>query len=66
MIENEVKIYDSKIDLHSGGAEKTNSILSLPLKTMDLANNFENTSSKQILRFARQRKIKRTKSSGIF
>jgi hypothetical protein len=66
MVENEAKIYDAKIDLQPVNPENTNPILGLRLKNADLTTSFEKIGSNQILRFARKRKIKRTKSSGIF
>jgi len=66
MVENEVKIYDSKIDLRPVNTENINPILSLPLRKTELTAYLEQSSGNQVLRSARKRKIRRTKSSGIF
>jgi hypothetical protein len=66
MVENEVKIYDSKINLRPVNAENINPNPSLPLKKKELISCIEKSGGNQVLSSAKRRKIKRTKSSGIF
>ncbi len=66
MTENEVKVYDGKLDLQPVNTENINPILSLTIKKNDLSAGFEQSNGSQVLRFAKKRKIKRTRSSGIF
>lgn len=69
MVKNEVKIYDSKIELPpiaAAGGESSKTALNLPLDKIELNSCSDSTEDKKIVGFVWKRKFKRTKSSGIF
>ena len=69
MTENKVKIHDGKMEMPpvSGAlAESINPILTLTLKKAETSSLLEPATEERLMRLGNRRKVKRTKSSGIF
>jgi hypothetical protein len=66
MIESEVKVFDSKINLHPIDAQNIDLGLNSPFESVELTSRFEEVRERDSVIFIRQRKLKRKKSSGIF
>jgi hypothetical protein len=66
MLESEVKIYDSNINLRSIEADNINPVIDLPFNTVELTSRFEEVRDNCDLRFTKKRKFRRVKSAGIF
>jgi len=66
MIEREVNIFDSKINLRPIDVENINSVINLPFETVEITSHCEEVRDNRGLRFVRKRKIRRVKSAGIF
>lgn len=67
MIENEVKIYDSKIEMRPIDAEIMNPAnAASPPQKIDITFSLEQFSGSQTIRFTKKRKVRKTKSAGIF
>jgi hypothetical protein len=66
MMESEVKIYDSNINLRSRDAENINPVVDLPFNMVEITSHFEEVKDKCDLRFTKKRKFRRVKSAGIF
>lgn len=67
MMEREVKVFDSNINLHPIDAKKIDKIInSSTFETVEITSLTEEVSVGNQTIFVRQRKIKRQKSAGIF
>ena len=66
MIEREVNIFDSKINLHPVEVENINAVIKLPFDKVEITSHCEEVRDNNSLRFVRKRKIRRVKSAGIF
>ncbi len=67
MMESEVKIYDSNINLRSVEVDNINPAIDLPFNTVEIiTSQFAEVKDKCDMRFAKKRKFRRVKSAGIF
>ncbi|MGC2235781.1 MAG: hypothetical protein WA584_06445 [Pyrinomonadaceae bacterium] len=67
MMESEVKIYDSNINLRSVEVDNINPVIDLPFNTVEMATSqFAEVKDKCDMRFTKKRKFRRVKSAGIF
>ena len=66
MIESEVKVFDSNINLHPIDAQNIDNIIRSPFETVELTSHFEEVRDRDLTTFVKQRKIKRHRSAGIF
>jgi hypothetical protein len=67
MIEREVKVFDSNINIHPIDAKKIDKIISSPqFESVELTSRTEEVNAVDQTIYIRQRKIKRQKSAGIF
>jgi hypothetical protein len=66
MIEREANVFDGKMNLHQIDVENINSVINLPFETLDLTAHGEEVKDQSLMRYARKRKVRRVKASGIF
>ncbi len=66
MIESEVKVYDSKINLHRLDRQNIDTIINTPFDAVEITAAFEGVTDRDLTGFVKQRKIKRHRSAGIF
>ena len=67
MIEREVKVFDSNINLHPIDTKNIDKIItSSPFDAVEITSHTEEVSVGDRTIYTRQRKIKRQKSAGIF
>lgn len=66
MMENEVNIYDSNINLRPMDAESINPIIGAPFELVEVTSHFEEVKDKCDSRFAKKRKLRHVRAAGIF
>lgn len=67
MMESEVKIYDSNINLRSVEVDNINPVIDLPFNTVEITTSqFAEVKDKCDMRYAKKRKFRRVKAAGIF
>jgi hypothetical protein len=66
MIESEVKIFDSKINLHPIDTQNIDNVRNSQFDAVELTSHFEEVKAPDLPAFVKQRKIKRHRSAGIF
>ena len=66
MMEREVKVFDSNINIHPIDAKKIDKIINSSFETVELTSRTEEVNVVEQTIYIRQRKIKRQNSAGIF
>lgn len=66
MIEREVNIFDSKINLRPVDVENISSVISIPFDKVEITTHCEEVRANNSFSFVRKRKLRRVKSAGIF
>jgi hypothetical protein len=66
MIESEVKVYDSKINLHPIDTQNIDTIINSPFDAVEITSTFEEVTDRDLTGFVTQRRIRRHRSAGIF
>lgn len=66
MIESEVKVFDSKINLHPIDTQNIDNVRNSQFDAVELTSHFEEVKDRDLTVFVKQRKIKRHRSAGIF
>jgi hypothetical protein len=66
MIEREANVFDNKLNLHPVDVENINSVINLPFEALELTAHCKEVKDERLMRYAKKRKIRRVKASGIF
>lgn len=66
MIEREMNVYESKINVRPIDVKNINPVINLSFDTVEVTSHCEELKDKNLVRYARKRKIRRVKAAGIF